>query len=68
MQALLQSNARVDAVDSDGYDPGRDHLSRFHGRECLRVGELRWKPTILRVWSGFTAESRVDGNRGPWGC
>ena len=61
MQALLQLNARVDAADSDGYDPARDHRSRFHGCEGLRVGEWRWKPTIVRlrvdlpVWLGLMA-------------
>ncbi len=49
VQALLQSNARVDAADSDGCDPAREHRSRFHGCECLWVGVWRWKPTIVRL-------------------
>jgi hypothetical protein len=49
VQALLQSMAQVDATDSDGYDPARDHRSRFHGCEGLWVGEWRWKPTIVRL-------------------
>ncbi len=50
MQALLQLNARVDAADSNGYDPARDHRSRLHGCECLRYGEWWWwLPTIQRL-------------------
>ncbi len=37
MQALLRSNARADAADSDGCDPACDRRSRLHGRKCLLV-------------------------------
>ncbi len=61
MQALLQSNARADAADSDGYDPARDHWSRFHGHKWLRDGEWLWLPTMVRLgvnvplWLGLMA-------------
>ena len=75
MQALLQSNARVDAADSDGYDPARDHRSRFDGRQCLSVCELWWKPTIVRLgvdvplWLGLMAigAMEMDGHGGDGG-
>ena len=51
VQALLQSNARVDAADSDGCDPACDHRSRFHGFECL------WLTWSLRHFSNL---ARVD--------
>ncbi len=61
MQALLQSNARVDAANSDKCDPARAHWSRFHGCEGLWVGVWRWLPKMVRfgadvpVWLGLKA-------------
>ena len=61
MQALLQSNARADAAESDGYDPARDHWSRFHGHKWLRDGEWLSLPTMVRLgvnvplWLGLMA-------------
>ena len=62
MQALLQSNAQVDAADSDGYDPACDHRSRLHGCECLWV-RVAVVADDGAAWSESAAVARVDGNR-----
>jgi hypothetical protein len=63
VQALLQSNARVDAADSWGYDPARAHWSRFHGCEGLRV-RVAVEADDRAAWSGCAAEARLNGHRG----